>query len=118
MLQLDQASYVMKPRHDVIGVYTDYTNPVLTEYLRYLVGNYSTLPYQDSVAGYASSDMASWTKYGYPSCYEAEGIWSEMDNILKHHPTDVLGTFEIDHAIQLGRVAMGFAVEVSSLQSK
>lgn len=49
----------------------------LTEFIKTLIGKYLAIGYVETKCGYACSDHASWTKYGYPGAF---GIESSFEN--------------------------------------
>jgi len=113
MMMLDQAAY-LNPSAQLIGILTDYTDPELTEFLRKLVKEYSDLPQGDTRCGYACTDMASWHKYGYAACHEAESLLP-YTSPNSHTTADTLDKLSLSHCIQLTRVALGYVVELSSV---
>jgi len=111
MMMLDQSAF-LNPQKALIGVLTDYTDPELSNLLRKLIQTYSDLPYGDTECGYACTDMASWYKYGYATCHEAESLLP-YTSPNSHTTRDTIDKLSLSHAIQLTRVALGFMIELS-----
>lgn len=116
MLQLDQCSYVSNPDKPVIAVYTDNTDPALSRFVAALATNYTSTPVVWSNEDHrADSDFHSFSGHGYRSAYAAEDV---IDALVygnsKHTPFDVMSGVSIAHAIEFGRIAMGFLVELAS----
>jgi len=111
MMMLDQSAF-LNPQKELIGVLTDYTDSDLSNLLRKLIQTYSDLPYGDTKCGYACTDMASWYKYGYATCHEAESLLP-YTSPNSHTTRDTIDKLSLSHAIQLTRVALGYMIELS-----
>jgi leucyl aminopeptidase len=59
------------------------------------------------------SDHASWTKAGYPSTFPFETAFNQ-DNPSIHSPADTLDKISPEHAREFAKVALAFAVELST----
>jgi len=112
MLQLDMTMY-QKGQGQPIGLITDYTNSQLTDFTGLLVDGYSTLTAVDSKCGYACSDHASWTKYGYRSAFPFEGPMQDSDPYI-HTQNDVISYLTLDRGFQFSQMALGYIVEMSA----
>jgi len=112
MLQLDMTYYVKPGTNPTFGVFTDYVNADLTRFLRLLVPAYSKLGFTNSACGYGCSDHASWNKAGFPTCFGSEGTMSNSDPYL-HTEDDVYQYLNLDHGMEIAKVALGYVVELS-----
>ncbi|ELR19067.1 peptidase, M20/M25/M40 superfamily protein [Acanthamoeba castellanii str. Neff] len=112
MMQLDMVGYVAKG-NPVYAIVTDYVSAPLTQFVRDLAKEYSSLPVVDTRCGYACSDHASWTKAGYPSTFPFETAFNQ-DNPSIHSPADTLDKISPEHAREFAKVALAFAVELST----
>jgi len=112
MLQLDMTMY-QKGQGQPIGLITDYTNAALTDFVGLLVQGYSTLTAVDSKCGYACSDHASWTAYGYRSAFPFEGPMQDSDPYI-HTQNDVISYLTLDRGYQFSKMALGYIVELSA----
>jgi leucyl aminopeptidase len=112
MLQLDMTFYVKPGTKATFGVFTDYVNADLTRFLRLLVPTYSNLGFTNSACGYGCSDHASWYKAGYATCFGSEGTMANSDPYL-HTESDIFQYLNLDHGFEIGKVALGYLVELS-----
>ncbi|KAE8353081.1 leucine aminopeptidase A [Aspergillus coremiiformis] len=116
MLQLDMTGYIdgttKAGKPELIGVYTDYVDQNLTQFLKTIIRAYCTIPYTESKCGYACSDHASATKYGYPSSHAFESEDSDSSPYI-HTANDTIDTVNFDHVLQHARLALGFAYELA-----
>jgi bacterial leucyl aminopeptidase len=67
--------------------------------------------------GYGCSDHASWYKYGYPSVIPFEAPYSpgyDNPNIHSTADTTSVNGFSWSHSLEFAKLALGFAVELSS----
>jgi leucyl aminopeptidase len=137
--------YVAKG-NPLYAIVTDYVSAPLTQFVRDLAKEYSSLPVVDTRCGYACryprttqhrtlhgvcfvtfkphavggprrnhscSDHASWTKAGYPSTFPFETAFNQ-DNPSIHSPADTLDKISPEHALEFAKVALAFAVELST----
>jgi leucyl aminopeptidase len=109
MMQLDMTGY---DGSSSIGLVTDYTNQVLTAFLRQCLGAYCTIPVQATACGYGCSDHASWYNYGYPSAFTFESTFSSSNPYI-HTASDTLNRLTQSHALQFVYAGLGFCVELS-----
>jgi len=109
MLQLDMTGY---DGSGVIGIVTDYTNPVLTQFLRACAGAYCTTPVASTACNYGCSDHASFYRVGYPASFAFESRFTNSNPDI-HTNRDTLDKLQQDHAVQFGYLAVGFLVELS-----
>jgi len=116
-MQLDMIGYFRPGTERVINVITDFTSPVLNEFIRKLVTAYTTTPIANGVCGYACSDHASWNKAGYNACFPFEA-GSGNTNPYIHTINDVESRLNFIHAMEFVRLAVGFAVEMSLFTGK
>ena len=107
-------------QHDMVGynepgkplesyVVTIGTNTPLTNFLKKLIKEYSGIPYKDFFRSYGS-DHLSWNRAGY-----AASCWKEFYYSPEYHkPTDKPSTINYDLVKEFTKVAIGFAIELSS----
>jgi leucyl aminopeptidase len=136
MRDTDMVGYVNN-NDPVYAVVTDYVNAPLTQFVRELAKEYTTLPIKDTKCGYGCryqlapsracalpelrftndlvmcSDHASWTKAGYPSAFPFETEFSKINPYI-HSPEDKLDKISTEHAREFAKVALAFVVELST----
>ncbi|TPX31766.1 hypothetical protein SmJEL517_g04976 [Synchytrium microbalum] len=96
-----------------IGLSTDFVDPSLMAFLKVLVETYCDEPTVFTKCGYACSDHATWTKAGYRSSFTFEGAFDDHSPYI-HTTGDSVETLSFTHMAQFVRVAISFAVELSS----
>jgi len=113
MLQLDMTGY---DGSGSIGLVTDYTNSVLTNFLRQCLAAYCTIPVQNTACGYGCSDHASWTNMGYPAAFTFESTFTSSNPYI-HSASDTTSQLTQSHAVQFGYAGLGYCVEMSYVES-
>lgn len=111
MLQLDMTGFPNSQKPD-IGFVTDYTDSGLTELLRKMAKEYTTLPIGDFQCGYGCSDHASWNKQGYPSAIPFESSNMEENGNI-HTAKDTYESVNFKHALNFAKLAIGYVVELA-----
>ena len=90
MIQQDMTGYTAKTiaagEAESVGVITDFVDPGLTEFIKVVITEYCDIPYVLTKCGYACSDHASASKYGYPSAFVIESDFKYSDS--KIHTTE------------------------------
>lgn len=116
MLQQDMTGYVHKTieagEPESVGVITDYVDAALTEFIKKTVEEYCDIPYVETKCGYACSDHASASKYGYPSAFVIESDFKYSDNKI-HTTEDKIEYLSFDHMLQHAKMTLGFAYELA-----
>jgi len=116
MLQQDMTGYIHKTieagEPESVGVITDYVDPGLTEFIKKTVEEYCDIPYVETKCGYACSDHASASKYGYPSAFVIESDFKYSDNKI-HTTEDKIEYLSFDHMLQHAKMTLGFAYELA-----
>ncbi|KAG8763240.1 Leucine aminopeptidase 1 [Ceratobasidium sp. 423] len=113
-IQFDMTAWVQRGSREEVGIITDFVDPDLTAYVTKLVETYLSIPPAHTKCGYACSDHASWTKYGYPSAFSIESSF-ETTNHNIHSANDRIDfspEFSFDHALEFSKLAVAFAVEL------
>jgi leucyl aminopeptidase len=113
MLQSDMTGYAGTTPS--IALVTDFVNPALTQTVRVVAREYSTLPVVDTRCGYGCSDHASWNRAGIPSAFHFEAKFN-ADNPNIHTARDTFQFVSIDHMVAFIKTTVGFAVEMSLFQ--
>ncbi|GAA5881116.1 hypothetical protein JCM1840_007109 [Sporobolomyces johnsonii] len=117
MFHMDVVAFVRSGTKPVIGVIGDGVSQELTEFMRLLISEYSTIPYANTACGYGCSDFASFTKSGYPSACLSEGKF-EDSNPHMHSTEDVttLPEYSFEHITEFVKVGLGYAVELAGMK--
>jgi leucyl aminopeptidase len=111
MIQFDMTMFPSKTNPD-IGILTDFVDPTLTDFLEKVVQQYSSIKAKRFTCGYGCSDHASWNRAGYRSSLPFESS-NVRGNGNIHTSRDDLPTLDYNHGLELSKVAVGFAVEMS-----
>lgn len=131
MLQQDMTGYSQgmldNGLPESVGIIVDYVDQSLTQFIKGVVSTvsylnhrrriplikqYCDIPYVETKCGYACSDHASASKYGYPSAFVIE---SEFENSNKkiHTTDDVIRYLSFDHMLQHAKMSLAFAYELA-----
>lgn len=116
MIQQDMTGYVAQTlangKPESVGVITDYVNADLTEFIKEIITAYCDIPYTLTKCGYACSDHASASKYGYPSAFVIESDFEYSDKKI-HTTDDQIKYLSFDHMLQHAKMTLGFAYEAA-----
>ncbi|KAK5197235.1 Leucine aminopeptidase 1 [Exophiala xenobiotica] len=116
MIQQDMTGYVAQTlahgKPESVGVITDYVNADLTEFIKEIITTYCDIPYTLTKCGYACSDHASASKYGYPSAFVIESDFEYSDKKI-HTTDDQIKYLSFDHMLQHAKMTLGFAYEAA-----
>lgn len=116
MLQQDMTGYIHKTieagEPESVGIITDYVDPNLTEFIKTVIDEYCDIPYVETKCGYACSDHASASKYGYPSAFVIESDFRYSDKNI-HTTSDTIEKLSFDHMLQHSKMTLGYAYELS-----
>ena len=111
MIQQDMTGYVSRTiaagEPESVGVITDFVDVGLTEFIKQVVTTYCDIPYVLTKCGYACSDHASASKYGYPSAFVIESDFKYSDNKI-HTTEDKIEYLSFDHMLQHAKMTLGF----------
>ncbi|KAH0836522.1 hypothetical protein J3R83DRAFT_8161 [Lanmaoa asiatica] len=117
MSQFDMTAWVRRGTREEVGVIVDYVDDSLTKYNKQLVDAYLSIPYVETKCGYACSDHASWSKAGYPSIFTIESSFTNANHNI-HTSKDRIDTsteFSFDHMLEFSKLAVAFAMELSTI---
>lgn len=116
MLQQDMTGYIHNTiaagEPESVGVITDYVDPGLTNFIKKTVEEYCDIPYVETKCGYACSDHASASKYGYPSAFVIESDFKYSDKNI-HTTKDTIDLLSFDHMLQHAKMTLGYAYELA-----
>lgn len=116
MLQQDMTGYTQKTldagEPESVGVITDFVDPDLTEFIRKTISTYCDIPYIETKCGYACSDHASASKYGYPSAFVIESDFKYSDTKI-HTTEDKIEYLDFGHMLQHAKMTLAFAYEMA-----
>jgi len=116
MFHQDMTGYVSKTieagKPESVGVITDFVDPPLTAFIKEVITTYCDVPYVETKCGYACSDHASASKYGYPSAFVIESEFKYSDPKI-HTTEDKLEFLSFDHMLQHAKMTLGFAYEMA-----
>jgi bacterial leucyl aminopeptidase len=116
MIQQDMTGYVEKTlaagKPESVGVITDFVDPALTKFVESIITAYCDIPYTLTKCGYACSDHASASKYGYPSAFVIESDFEYSDKKI-HTTEDKIEYLSFDHMLQHAKMTLGFTYEAA-----
>jgi leucyl aminopeptidase len=73
---------------------------------------YCDIPYTLTKCGYACSDHASASRYGYPSAFVIESDFDNSDQKI-HTTEDKIKYLSFDHMLQHAKMTLGLAYELA-----
>ncbi|KAE8151591.1 leucine aminopeptidase A [Aspergillus avenaceus] len=115
-LQHDVGGYTAAAKkageREAIAIAMDYADACLIKFLKMIITAYCTLPYVESKCGYACSDHASATRFGYPAVLTFESEFSYVSPHI-HTPNDTVDTLDLDHIVQNAWMSIGFVYELA-----
>ncbi|KAJ7240546.1 hypothetical protein C8J57DRAFT_1371251 [Mycena rebaudengoi] len=119
MIQFDMTAWVQEGTREEMAVITSSADEELTQFEIKLIERYVDIPwvYGEYPGGIGMTDHLSWTKAGYQSCHVLESVFSRANIYNVHRTTDTMDVspeFSFDHMLQYAKLAVGFAVELTS----
>ncbi|KAJ9194392.1 hypothetical protein DTO164E3_5370 [Paecilomyces variotii] len=116
MLQQDMTGYVQgtldKGLKESVGVIVDYVDKGLTEFIKEVITTYCDIAFVETKCGYACSDHASASRYGYPSAFVIESEFENSDKKI-HSTEDKIKYLSFDHMLQHAKMSLSFAYELA-----
>lgn len=95
---------------DIVFI-NDFTNGPQNEFMTQLVDTYMPdINYSFDICGYACSDHASWTKYGFAASFPFEAPFGQHNSTI--HSTEDL-SFDADHAVKFLRLSVVYLAELA-----
>ncbi|KAJ5580063.1 Aminopeptidase [Penicillium hispanicum] len=116
MLQQDMTGYVQGTLDaglkESVGVIVDYVDQGLTSFIKQVITTYCDIPYVETKCGYACSDHASASRFGYPSAFVIESQFENSDKKI-HSTDDQIKYLSFDHMLQHAKMSLAFAYELA-----
>jgi leucyl aminopeptidase len=134
MLQQDMTGYVQGTLdaglEESVGVIVDYVDPGLTSFIKEVITTvsfstrpknicfilisfqYCDIPFVETKCGYACSDHASASRFGYPSAFVIESQFEHSDKKI-HSTEDKMKYLSFDHMLQHAKMSLAFAYELA-----
>ncbi|KAJ6084337.1 Peptidase M28 [Penicillium sp. IBT 16267x] len=116
MLQQDMTGYVQGTLDaglpESVGVIVDYVDQGLTTFIKEVITTYCDIPYVETKCGYACSDHASASRFGYPSAFVIESQFENSDKRI-HSTDDLIKYLSFDHMLQHAKMSLAFAYELA-----
>jgi leucyl aminopeptidase len=137
MLQQDMTGYVQGTldagEKESVGVIVDYVDQGLTAFIKQVITTvsisinssllvlpsllthypqYCDVPYVETKCGYACSDHASASRFGYPSAFVIESQFENSDKKI-HSTDDLIKYLSFDHMLQHAKMSLAFAYELA-----
>ncbi|OKL62540.1 Leucine aminopeptidase 1 [Talaromyces atroroseus] len=116
MLQQDMTGYVQGTldagHEESVGVIVDFVDTPLTQFIKDVITEYCDIPFVETKCGYACSDHASASRYGYPSAFVIESEFQYSDKHI-HSTDDLIKYLSFDHMIQHAKMSLAFAYELA-----
>ncbi|KAJ7680050.1 peptidase [Mycena rosella] len=117
MVQFDMTAWHEAGTREEIAIMTNDVDAALTEFLILLVDRYLDIPWvKDHYPPGPRSDHVSWTKAGYQSSHPLEGRFKHTNSHIHgvEDRIDISPEFSFDHMLQFSKLAVAFAIELSS----
>ncbi|KAJ7471088.1 peptidase [Mycena latifolia] len=117
MVQFDMTAWHEAGTREEIALITGDVDPALTDFLILLIERYLDIPWiKDQYPAGARSDYVSWTKAGYQSAHPLEGQFNHTNHHIHgvEDRIDVSPEFSFDHMLHFSKLAVAFAIELSS----
>jgi len=116
VVQFDMTGYKAPADIYKMFLYTDFTDPNLTAFLKnvsidYL--NFTAVEIGTDKCGYACSDHAQWHKRGVATAMPFESSFKQVDTKIIHSARDVIDRLNVDHASQFVRLGIAFMIEAA-----
>ncbi|EQL36355.1 leucyl aminopeptidase [Blastomyces dermatitidis ATCC 26199] len=116
MLQQDMTGYskgtLDAGELESVGVITDFVDEGLTEFIKKVVNGYCDIPFVLTECGYACSDHASASRFGYPSAFVIESKFEHSSQHI-HTGQDTIETLDFNHMLQHAKMTLGLAYELA-----
>ncbi|OJD22065.1 leucine aminopeptidase 1 [Blastomyces percursus] len=116
MLQQDMTGYskgtLDAGEPESVGVITDFVDEGLTEFIKKVVSGYCDIPFVLTECGYACSDHASASRFGYPSAFVIESKFEHSSQHI-HTTKDTIDTLDFSHMLQHAKMTLGLAYELA-----
>ncbi|CAL5869425.1 uncharacterized protein PFLUO_LOCUS3654 [Penicillium psychrofluorescens] len=116
MLQQDMTGYVQGTLdaglEESVGVIVDFVDPGLTSFIKEVINTYCDIPFVETKCGYACSDHASASRFGYPSAFVIESQFEHSDKKI-HSTEDKMKYLSFEHMLQHAKMSLAFAYELA-----
>jgi leucyl aminopeptidase len=115
VLQLDMTNFRGSDKD--IWLIGDHTDARQNAFLGQLIDRYVGASWGTTRCGYACSDHASWTRYGYPASMPFEARFTDANRRI--HPADdtlARSNDNADHAAAFARLAAAYAIELAKAE--
>ncbi|MCP4414471.1 MAG: M20/M25/M40 family metallo-hydrolase [Gammaproteobacteria bacterium] len=110
--QFDMTGFKGSSDRDIVFI-TDYTNQQQTEFMEDLLDNYfPDVSYGHDTCGYACSDHAAWTNYGFPASFPFESFFNDSNPSI-HTASDTAVKVDHDHVMTFTRLAAAYVAELA-----
>ncbi|KAJ7815500.1 peptidase [Mycena olivaceomarginata] len=114
-----EEAWVKAGSREEMAVVPTSSDAELTEFEIKLIERYVDIPWvwTEYPGGVGSTDHLSWTKAGYQSCHVLESTLPNANARNIHTPNDIIDIspeFSFDHMLQYAKLAVAFAVELTS----
>lgn len=112
MLNQDMVGYKGRDGVERFGLVTDFTDPALNDFMKVLIEEYTDIPYEETLCGYACSDHASATRNGYPASFVFETPFGNHNPRI-HTPNDTIEHVDFEHVLQHAKLTAGYMYELA-----
>ncbi|KAJ7778602.1 peptidase [Mycena maculata] len=119
MVQFDMTAWIKAGSREEMAVITSSTDGALTSFQIKLIERYVDIPWvwEEYAGGVGWTDHLPWTKAGYQTCHVLESVFKSANAYNIHGPSDTIDIspeFSFDHMLQYSKLAVAFAVELTS----
>ncbi|KAF7317009.1 Peptide hydrolase [Mycena chlorophos] len=119
MIQFDMTDFVKAGTREEIAIIQNenQVDPALTEFMISLIDRYIEIPWvRDRYPFGPSSDHQSWHMAGYAACHPLEAQFKNTNNHIhgEEDLLDITPEFSFEHMLHFSKLAVAFAIELSS----
>ncbi|KAM0269861.1 hypothetical protein ACHAQH_009612 [Verticillium albo-atrum] len=112
MLNQDMVGYGGRDGVERFGLVTDFTDADQNEFLKKAIGQFTNIPYEETVCGYACSDHASANRNGFPSSFIFEAPFGNHNPYI-HTPNDTMEHVSFEHVNEHAKMALAYMYELA-----
>lgn len=118
VLNLDMTGYTVDGKTTyILSGDKDYVDAELADLSKLLIPMYTKLIAKEGKCGYACSDHASWSRFGFPTCCVSEGSPVDKNfNMAYHSAKDTIENINISYSIEHCKFGLAFIIETATIR--
>ena len=117
VLNLDMTGYTTDGKTTyILSGDKDYVDAELADLSKLLIPMYTKLVPKEGKCGYACSDHASWSRFGFPTCCVSEGSPVDKNfNKPYHSANDTMVNINMSYSIEHCKFGLAFIIETATV---